>query len=51
MGATFDKELIFQAGGLLARDAKAKGDSFLLAPTCNIQRNPMNGRVSTVSSV
>jgi beta-glucosidase len=35
-------------GGLLARDAKAKGSSLLLAPTCNIQRNPLNGRVSKV---
>ncbi|KAJ9114084.1 hypothetical protein QFC22_005904 [Naganishia vaughanmartiniae] len=44
LGATFNQDLVKQAGGLLARDAKAKGDSFLLAPTCNIQRNPMNGR-------
>ncbi|KAK0454089.1 glycoside hydrolase family 3 protein [Desarmillaria tabescens] len=44
LGATFDISLINEAGGLLARECKAKGSSLLLAPTCNIQRNPLNGR-------
>ncbi len=46
LGATFDGGLIGQVGALLARECKAKGSSFLLGPTCNIQRNPLNGRVS-----
>lgn len=44
LGSTFDTDLIHQVGGLLARDTKAKCSSMLLAPTCNIQRNPLNGR-------
>ncbi|KAG7448394.1 beta-glucosidase [Guyanagaster necrorhizus] len=44
LGATFDISLINEVGGLLARECKAKGSSLLLAPTCNIQRNPLNGR-------
>jgi hypothetical protein len=47
LGSTFDTDLIHQVGGLLARDTKAKCSSMLLAPTCNIQRNPLNGRVSS----
>jgi beta-glucosidase len=45
MGATFDTELIEQIGRkLLAEEAKIKAASILLAPTCNIQRNPLGGR-------
>ncbi|KAM0748239.1 glycoside hydrolase family 3 protein [Meredithblackwellia eburnea MCA 4105] len=44
MGATFDTDLIHQAGGFLARESRAKGSSLVLGPTCNIQRNPLNGR-------
>ncbi|KAK4699085.1 beta-glucosidase, partial [Phenoliferia sp. Uapishka_3] len=44
LAATFDTELIQKVGGLLARECRAKGASLLLAPTCNIQRNPLNGR-------
>ncbi|ORY35301.1 glycoside hydrolase family 3 protein [Naematelia encephala] len=44
LGATFDVDLIHRIGGLLARDAKAKGSSLLLGPTVNLQRNPLNGR-------
>ena len=47
LGATFDVGLIGEVGGLLARECKAKGSSFLLGPTCNIQRSPLNGRVSS----
>ncbi|KAK0482182.1 glycoside hydrolase family 3 protein [Armillaria novae-zelandiae] len=36
LGATFDISLINKVGGL--------GAVFLLAPTCNIQRSPLNGR-------
>jgi len=39
MGATFDRELMEQVGlKLLAREAKLRGASVVLAPTCNIQR-------------
>jgi hypothetical protein len=51
MGATFDADLIKVAACVLARDAKAKGSSLLLAPTVNIPRNPLNGRVSCLGSL
>ncbi|KAG8920897.1 hypothetical protein FRC00_009389, partial [Tulasnella sp. 408] len=44
MGATFDPELIREAGAFLASEAKLKSAVCLLAPTCNIQRNPLGGR-------
>ncbi|KAG7086260.1 hypothetical protein E1B28_002228 [Marasmius oreades] len=45
LGATFDTELIKTVGlKLLASEAKLRAASVLLAPTCNIQRNPRGGR-------
>ena len=45
VGATFDTELVEEiARKLLAEEAKIKAASILLAPTCNIQRNPLGGR-------
>ncbi|KAG9034398.1 hypothetical protein FRB95_013306 [Tulasnella sp. JGI-2019a] len=44
LGATFDPELIHEAGTFLASEAKIKAAVVLLAPTCNIQRNPLGGR-------
>ena len=44
MGATFDPELIHEVGALLASEAKLKTATVLLAPTVNIQRNPLGGR-------
>ncbi|KAI0087212.1 beta-glucosidase [Irpex rosettiformis] len=45
LGATFDPELIEIIGRkLLAEECKIKAASILLAPTCNIQRNPLGGR-------
>ncbi|BGP03092.1 Beta-glucosidase [Rhodotorula toruloides ATCC 204091] len=44
LGATFDVEAVEKMGKVLAHEAKAKGSSLLLAPTVNIQRNPLNGR-------
>ena len=44
MAATFDPELIHGVGELLAEEAKVKSCVILLAPTCNIQRNPLGGR-------
>lgn len=48
LAASFDVDTAHQAGQLLALEARAKGSSLLLGPTCNIQRNPLNGRVSEV---
>ncbi|THG97996.1 hypothetical protein EW026_g4112 [Hermanssonia centrifuga] len=45
IGATFDPALIEEVGRkLLAEECKLKAASVLLAPTCNIQRNPLGGR-------
>ncbi|KAK0240437.1 glycoside hydrolase family 3 protein [Armillaria nabsnona] len=44
LAATFDTELIHQAGVFLAQEAKVKSSVLLLAPTCNIQRSPLGGR-------
>lgn len=44
MAATFDPELIHQVGAFLAEETKIKSSVILLAPTCNIQRNPLGGR-------
>lgn len=44
LGSTWNKELIYQAGELLAGESKAKGVHILLAPTVNIHRSPLGGR-------
>ena len=44
MAATFDPKLVHGVGELLAEEAKVKSSVILLAPTCNIQRNPLGGR-------
>ncbi|KAH6899145.1 beta-glucosidase [Coprinopsis sp. MPI-PUGE-AT-0042] len=45
MGATFDLELVHAVGRkLIAEEAKLRAASVVLAPTCNIQRNPLGGR-------
>src|SRR5688500_28533 len=44
MGATWNPALIEQVGETLAREARAKGASVLLAPTVNIHRTPLAGR-------
>ncbi|KAG4273456.1 hypothetical protein FPRO04_09579 [Fusarium proliferatum] len=44
MGATFDTDLIYNAGELLAAEAKEKKCHVLLAPTVCIQRSPLFGR-------
>lgn len=44
LGASFDTELVQEAGQLLAAESKLKSASVLLGPTCNIQRNPLGGR-------
>ncbi|RAK79311.1 beta-glucosidase H [Aspergillus fijiensis CBS 313.89] len=44
LGATFDRDLAEEVGGLLADEAKAKGAHVILGPTINIQRGPLGGR-------
>ncbi|KAF5318104.1 hypothetical protein D9619_012049 [Psilocybe cf. subviscida] len=45
LGATFDPELVKHAAGvLLGEEAKLRAASVILAPTVNIQRNPLGGR-------
>ncbi|KAF8162621.1 beta-glucosidase [Crassisporium funariophilum] len=45
LGATWDTKLVEEVGlKLLAAEAKLRAVSLVLAPTCNIQRNPLGGR-------
>lgn len=44
MASTFDTDTLFKVGALLGEEAKIKSSVILLAPTCNIQRNPLGGR-------
>ncbi|GEQ71689.1 hypothetical protein JCM33374_g5375 [Metschnikowia sp. JCM 33374] len=44
MASTFNKELLYEAGALMAKEAKAKSASCILGPTTNIQRGPLGGR-------
>jgi beta-glucosidase len=44
LGATFDRDLVYEVGAAIARQARAKGYGMLLAPTVNLQRSPLGGR-------
>ncbi|MFJ8307997.1 MULTISPECIES: glycoside hydrolase family 3 protein [unclassified Streptomyces] len=44
LAATWDPELAFTAGELLAQEARRKGVHVLLAPTVNLHRSPLGGR-------
>ncbi|KAK6454752.1 beta-glucosidase [Scheffersomyces xylosifermentans] len=44
LAATFDKDLLYEAGRLMGVEAKAKGVHVILGPTMNIQRGPLGGR-------
>ncbi|KAF9873970.1 Cel3c [Colletotrichum karsti] len=44
LGATWNLELIEQAGQLLSKECDAKGAHVWLGPTVNIIRSPLNGR-------
>lgn len=44
LAATWDTALVQAVGGLLGREARAKGASVLLAPTVNLHRTPVGGR-------
>jgi len=44
LAAAFDPALAARAGGLVADEAKAKGNDLVYAPTVNIMRTPRGGR-------
>ena len=44
LAASFDPDLLHQAGSFLALETKARNAVCLLAPTVNIQRSPLGGR-------
>ncbi len=44
LGASFDEELLYEGGRILAVQAKEKGASILLAPTLNLARHLLWGR-------
>lgn len=44
LGATFNQELLEEAGRLMADEARAKGAHVILGPTINMQRSPLGGR-------
>jgi len=45
VGATWDPQLAGELGDLLGKEARRKGAHVLLAPTVNLQRTPVGGRV------
>ncbi len=45
LGATWNPDLVGRLGDLLGREAVRKGAHVLLAPTVNLQRTPIGGRV------
>ncbi|KAJ4142983.1 beta-glucosidase [Fusarium oxysporum] len=44
LAATWNTELLHQAGSLMGSEARAKGVHVLLGPTVNMQRSPLGGR-------
>lgn len=44
LAATFNKKLLYEAGELMAEEAKHKSVHVILGPTTNIQRGPLGGR-------
>ncbi|CAI5758434.1 unnamed protein product [Candida verbasci] len=44
LAATWDKDILYQAGELMATEAYSKGVHVILGPTMNIQRGPLGGR-------
>lgn len=44
LGATFDKELLYEVGKMMGQDGRSIGAHCILGPTCNILRNPLGGR-------
>lgn len=44
LALTFNKDLLYEAGQLMAKEAKMKACACILGPTCNIARGPLGGR-------
>jgi beta-glucosidase len=44
LAATWNPELAFAYGGVIADEARARGKHIMLGPGVNIQRTPLNGR-------
>ncbi|KAK6457491.1 beta-glucosidase [Scheffersomyces xylosifermentans] len=44
LAATFNKDLLVEAGELMGKEAKMKGAHVILGPTSNIVRSPLGGR-------
>ncbi|KAI1372575.1 glycoside hydrolase family 3 protein [Hypoxylon crocopeplum] len=44
LGATFNQELLEEAGKKMGEEAKVKGAHVILGPTINMQRSPLGGR-------
>ena len=44
LGASWNRDLIEEVGGLIAEEALAQGVSVVLGPACNIKRSPLCGR-------
>jgi beta-glucosidase len=44
LAATWNTDLMVQAGAVLGAEAKTKGAQMLLGPTVNMHRSPLNGR-------
>lgn len=44
LGATWDTELLHQAGVAMGHESKTKGAHVILGPTINMQRSPLGGR-------
>ena len=44
LAASWDRDLAARVGGGIGRDARARGEHFMLGPGVNIYRSPRNGR-------
>jgi len=44
LAATFDPQLAFSHGSVIAGEAKSKGNDVVFAPTVNVMRTPLGGR-------
>ncbi|CAG8977350.1 hypothetical protein HYALB_00011365 [Hymenoscyphus albidus] len=44
LGATWDVDLLREAGRLMGDESKSKGSHIILGPTINMQRSPLGGR-------
>ncbi len=44
LASTWDKDILYQVGQLIGKEAKARGRNFFLGPCVNIHRFPIGGR-------